>query len=211
MLVFTSLFLPVTTKAQVVKTDSVFWDNGHVSLLSDLSPVLIILKKGSDLKNVRIKEIKKERGILVYETEKCLHDVNISNIKRIQAGKYTTHPMFFYADNTPYIKMEDPRIDPMVDYQEFRSVKMPLAITVKPKSVVVTEQYKIKITPSDVTDGCDTIIEKSGIITLAKIIEVDARLISYKKMSNPDGPIYIKANNNATITKYGNCMSIHLK
>lgn len=211
MLVFSALLLPVTTKAQVAKTDSVFWDNGNVSLLSDLAPVLIILKKGSDLKNVRIKEIKKERGILVYEKEKCLHDMSIGNIKRIQAGKYTTHPMFFYADNTPYIKMEYTRIDPMLDYREFKSVKMPISVYTEPQITVVPKIHTIEKTSTDLSTACDTIIERSGIITLAKIIEVDARLISYKKKTNPDGPVYIKANNNAIITKYNNCMSIHLK
>lgn len=205
--------LYTTTSAQINKVDSVFWDNGNVSLLSDLAPVIIILKKGSDLKDVRIKEIKKERGILVYEKEKCLHDVYINNIKRIQAGKYTKHPMFFYADNTPYIKMADTRFDPMLNYQEFKSVKMPVQIfnETKTVAVVVAKTPTLENTSTTISSACDTIIEPSGRITLAKIVEIESGLISYKKMSNPDGPIYVKANNNATITRYDNCISIHLK
>jgi hypothetical protein len=215
-LILNAAILYTTVSAQTT-TDSVFWDNGNVSLLSDLAPVIIILKKGSDLKGVRIKEIKKERGVLVYEKEKCLHDVYINNIKRIQAGKYTTHCMFFYADNTPYIKMDDIRIDPLLDYQEFKSVKIPEPasneIVNDPETTTVAvvkpptpENISVKV-----TSICDTIIEPSGEIILAKIIEIEPGLISYKKLTNPDGPIYIKANNNATITRYNNCISIQLK
>jgi hypothetical protein len=212
LLAFSALLLPATLNAQT-STDSVFWDNGNVSLLSDLAPVLIILKKGNDLKDVRIKEIKKERGILVYEKEKCLHDVYINNIKRIQAGKYTTHPMFFYADNTPYIKMDYAKFDPLMDFQEFKSVKMPVQVfnETKPVAVVVAEPLTQENPPTTTSSVCDTIIEPSGRIILAKIVEIEPALISYKKITNPNGPIYVKANNNATITRYNNCISIHLK
>jgi hypothetical protein len=87
LLILITAMLYNIASAQTNKVDSIFWDNGDVSLLSELGNVWIILKKGSDLKDVRIREIKKEKGMIVYEKEKTLHDVYINNIKKVQAGK----------------------------------------------------------------------------------------------------------------------------
>ncbi len=209
-LLLSILLFQNTITAQGLKTDSVFWDNGNVSLLSQLGSVWIIVKQGSDKKEVRIAEVKKQKGVLVYEKEKCLHDIAIHNIERIQPGKHPLSYMNFYSDNTPYIKRETFYQDPAISYSDFKSLK--ITVRVPPKSEVPKVKV-IAIVPHDdyVEVECDTIIDAAGIITLAKIIEIDSRLISFKKITNPNGPIYIKASNNATITKHKNCTCIHLK
>lgn len=211
ILIALCFLLHAGTKAQSSKTDTIQWDNGNVTLLSDLNKVWIILKKGNDLKDVRIHEIRKEKGVLVYEKDKCLHDIYINNIKKIEPGKYAMNSMFFYADNTPYIKEEYRRMDAAVNYSSFKSiiraetvVKQEPVIEAKPAET--TEVEEKDFTPS--STKCDTIIDALGNITLVKVLDVTARLISYKKLSNMDGPVYIKANNNATITRYDDCIAI---
>ena len=209
-ILFTITFFSVTLfhsilSAQVIKPDSAFWDNNAVSLISQLGPVWVILKKGNDLKDVRIHEIKKEKGVLVYEKDKCLHDIYINNIKKIEPGKYPLQSMFFYPDNTPYIKEIYQRIDGVVNYSSFKSIAMPEPVKqVKPAVTAVAEMQEF--IPSSTV--CDTIIDVSGNITLAKIINITPRLISYKKIANPNGPIYIKSNNNTTITRYADCVAV---
>lgn len=219
VLLFTIVFLIAsllhsTASAQEIKTDSVFWDNGDVSLLSELGPVWIILKKGSDLKGVRINEIKKQKGMLIYEKEKCLHDVSIANIKKIQAGKYSLSSMYFYPDNTPYIKKDYLRLDAMITYSDFKSFKISAIHEVKSNAGnQVHEPFSNTILnqPSDSKIICDTIIDEAGHITLAKIIEMDAKFLSYKKFTNPDGPVYLKSSEGATVIKHNNYSVITFK
>ena len=211
LLILSTTMLYTTASAQSNKVDSVFWDNGNVSLLSDIAPVWIILKKGSDLKDVRIREIKKEKGIIVYEKEKTLHDVYIHNIKKIQAGKYSLQNMFFYADNTPYIKADYLQMDAMLTYSTFKFVKAPVQVITKEEEVIA-KQPKVETIVTTKFDNtsrlCDTIIDAYGKITLALIISIDTKFISYRRLALPDGPIYIKSNTNTTITRYSKCMSI---
>lgn len=199
------LFLNEGLIAQSQKTDTIQWGNGKVTLMSDLNKVWIILKKGNDIKDVRIHEIKKEKGVLVYEKDKCLHDVYINNIKKIEPGKYSMNSMFFYPDNTPYIKESYQRMDAAVNYSSFKSIQImePVA-PIKPIEKVA-EPSKEFIPSSTI---CDTIVDIEGNVTLAKIINITPKLISYKKTANPDGPIYIKSNNNTAITRHVDCLTI---
>lgn len=209
-LILITAMLYNTTSAQSNKVDSIFWQSGDVSLLSELGNVWILLKKGNDLKDVRIHEIKKEKGMLVYEKEKTLHDVYISNIKKIQAGKHSLNSMYFHTDNTPYIKNDYLQIDPMFAYSEFKSLK----INVQPKEVVEAKtiaEQKPAVTQSVVQPisnnsdvVCDTIIDLYGNVILAKITEITSTLVSYKKINNPNGPIYIKSLNDAIVTRNAN-------
>ncbi len=210
-----------TASAQSNKVDSIFWHNGDVSLLSELGTVWIILKKGSDLKDVRIREIKKEKGMIVYEKEKTLHDVYISNIKKIQAGKHSMNSMYFHTDNTPYIKADYLQIDPMFAYSEFKSLK----INVQAKEEEAEEQPETEMQPvaekkpvvtqtvvqpiNSNSTVCDTIIDLNGNVIQAKITEITSTLVSYKKTNNLNGPIYIKSLSDAEVTRYSNHTTIN--
>ncbi len=221
-LILTTAMLYNAASAQSNKVDSIFWHNGDVSLLSELGTVWIILKKGSDLKDVRIREIKKEKGILVYEKEKTLHDVYISNIKKIQAGKHSMNSMYFHTDNTPYIKADYLQIDPMFAYSEFKSLKINVQAKeevaekqpetemqpVAEKKPVVT-QIVVQATTSNSNVVCDTIIDLNGNVIQAKITEITSTLVTYKKISNLNGPFYIKSLNNAEVTRYANHTTVN--
>ncbi len=220
-LFFSTVFLCSTLNAQTTKGDSIFWNNGNVSFLSDLNGVWIILKNGSPIKDVRITEIKKEKGTLVYAKEKCLHDVSIGNIKKIQPGKHSLDILYFYADNTPYIKKEYLQMDAMLSYSEFKYVKIPNwhneQSKVQPpaqKTEEKPEGYTIVSGPlypnTDTNFTCDTLKEENGVVTFAKIIEINSKTIRYKKVKNPLGPVYIKSSIDAQVTKYNNCFTVTL-
>lgn len=211
LLILITAMLYNTAFAQSNKVDSVFWDNGNVSLLSELGNVWIILKKGNDLKDVRIHEIKKEKGMIVYEKEKTLHDVYINNIKKVQAGKHSLNSMYFLADNTPQIKTDYLQLDPMFAYSEFKSLK----IKIQAKEEAVVEKKPV-ITPTGVSQTvnnsvgiCDTIIDLYGNVIQAKITEISTTLVTYKKVSNLTGPFYIKSLSNAEVTRYTNHITIN--
>jgi hypothetical protein len=211
LLILITAMLYNIASAQTNKVDSIFWDNGDVSLLSELGNVWIILKKGSDLKDVRIREIKKEKGMIVYEKEKTLHDVYINNIKKVQAGKHSLNSMYFYPDNTPYIKTDYLQLDPMFAYSEFKSLK--IKIQAKEEAVVekkpVTTLTGVSQTVNNSVGICDTIIDLYGNVIQAKITEISTTLVTYKKVSNLTGPFYIKSLSNAEVTRYTNHITIN--
>lgn len=187
--------------AQNIKADSVFWNDGKVSLLSGLGSVWIIVKQGTDKKEVRLIEIKKEKGILVYEKEKCLHDIPIHNIKVIQPGKHPLSYMYFYSDNTPYIKKEWLRLDPVIAYSDFKWIN---GVVIRPAEPAV-QKSEVKTTGS----LCDTIIEENGNLTPVKIVEVDSKFIHYKKSLDRDSPIYMRCTNNADVKRYNTYIIIN--
>lgn len=215
-LFFSTVFLCSTINAQTTKTDSIFWTNGNVSFLSDLNGVWIILKNGGPIKDVRITEIKKQKGTLVYEKEKCLHDVSIGNIKKIQAGKHTLSTMYFFPDNTPYIKKEYLQMDAMLSYSDFKSVKGLTPLATDKKETISTKEKPEGYTMvtgslfpnTDTNLICDTLKEENGAVTLAKIIEINSKIIRYKKIMNFYGPVYIKSSKDAQVTKYDNCYTV---
>ena len=174
-LFFSTVFLCSTLNAQTTKGDSIFWNNGNVSFLSDLNGVWIILKNGSPIKDVRITEIKKE-----------------------------------------YLQM-----DAMLSYSEFKYVKIPNwhneQSKVQPpaqKTEEKPEGYTIVSGPlypnTDTNFTCDTLKEENGVVTFAKIIEINSKTIRYKKVKNPIGPVYIKSSIDAQVTKYNNCFTVTL-
>jgi hypothetical protein len=194
------LLVQKSLNAQNIKSDSIYWDDGRVSLLSQLGPIWIIVKQGSDKKDVRIIEIKKEKGILVYEKEKCLHDIAIHNIKMIQPGKHPLSYMLFYPDNTPYIKREYFTLDALVNYSDFKYIS---GIAIRP---VETPVQKVEINTSGFC--CDTLIEESGTIRLVKIVEVDPKFVTYRT-ARGNSPIYVKCTNNASIRRYKTCITVN--
>jgi hypothetical protein len=188
-------------KAQEIKADSIFWNNGNVSLLNDLDRVWIILKKGKDIKDARIVEIKKEKGTLVYEKEKCLHDIAINNIERIQAGKNSLSSMNFRADNTLYITKDYLYPDPLLDYSDFRSLKITNKLTPKIEPIIAA--------PTNEELICDTLIEENGHFNLVKIVSVDSKFLYYRQIRNPSGPIYVKCSDHSSVTRYSKCTTVN--
>ena len=172
-----------------------------MSLLSQLGPIWIMVKQGSDKKEVRIVEIKKEKGILVYEKEKCLHDISIQNIQVIQPGRNPLSYMLFHPDNTPYIKKEWIQLDPLHSYSDFKSIN---GIVTRP-----IEQLVQKPEVKTLVFACDTIIEENGNLTLVKIVEIDSKFIHYKRSKELTSPIYVRCTNNAGVKRYNNCITLN--
>lgn len=199
-------------QSQNISRDTIYWDNGNISFLPELGTVIIVLKKGSNVKDARLVEIKKQKGILTYEKEKCLHDVYISNIKRVEPGKNALSHLVFTDGNTPYIKKQYTQMDAMIKYSDFKSTKI---VRIEPEPVKEEKQAAVPVQPIiqdkqiQTRTSNDTIIEENGRIILARIIDIDANFVSYKKVSNPNGPVYIKSVKGGKVTKYANCSSVN--
>jgi len=198
--------------SQSSKVDSIFWNNGNVSLLSELDRVWIIQKKGNTIKDARIVEIKKDKGVLVYEKEKCLHDISINYISKIQPGKYPQSIMVFQADNTPNINRLYEYLDHYSEPSDFKCVikKESDKNAVQPKPLTKAPVSPPLVISNENVHLNDTLINEEGIVIPIKIISIENKILNYKKANNPDGPIYVKPFGNAIITKYANSSTINL-
>lgn len=194
----------ISPKAQA-QTAPVYipWENGKVSLLSELEPVWIILKKGSTLKNVRIREIQNAKGIVVYQKEGTLHDVQIANIKHITAGNPSKSAMYFDDNNNPVIKPLE--VD---SYYAYTYADFKFNADAKTQDAQATQRFLTSsnsvttvTTPEKKTEADqinnptqDTIVKGDGEILAVKILEITPTRIRFKKADNPEGPVYILGN-----------------
>jgi len=218
-LVFALLFIN-EAYGQKKSTDSIYWDNGNVSLLSDLKKVHILKKKGGSIKDANLYEIKKEKGVLVYEKDKCLHDLAISNIENIQPGYNPQAILVFLEDNTPYIKELSNRVDTYNEPTTFKVVVKRATPQkenkIAPPSARVIPAPIEETTPKVIneaiinTSGNDLLIDLEGNIWVIKIILLQEKVVEFKKISNPDGPIYVKTFSIAEITKNENSTTIKI-
>lgn len=213
-LILIAAFSLLTTgeiNSQIAKNDSIFWDNGNVSILSELDRVWILQKKGGTIKDARLLEIKKEKGVLVYEKEKCLHDISIGNIAKITPGKNAISMMYFQADNTPNIKKIYESIDLFLEPTDFKCAVKHHKEQEKPSPKVITPpETNTIIIKNNSNVSCDTLIDEEGQVIPIKITLLQAKMLNYKKMMNPDGPTYVKPFENAIIIKYANSTTINL-
>lgn len=195
--------------AQKLLPDTIYWDNGYATLSSDIKNVWIIKNEGAPIKNVRLKEIDYKKGKVVYEKEKCLHDLYIFNINRIQAGKYSVYAMYFCNGNVPVIKMFAIHPNPLEEYVEFPHFKLPpKSISKLPSQVKKTATDSIKIVKGVKPFVTDSLIDLQGQIILIKVIEQAPELIRFKKANNPDGPVYVIPSENIQIKQRKNNITI---
>ncbi len=225
-LFFQLLLLPFLGASQSLTTPiSIAWENGDSTLLSDLDPVWIILKKGSTIKNAKLREIQNKKGNLVYQKEGTLHDLSINNITRITAGNYSKSAIFFDDNYTPFIKSVS-----VEDYWNYNTVgATDFKVTVKAKKTdkELTKQFlssgsdtkpvtpasstvqETKIVAGNYTSPLDTIIKEDGEIIPAKILEITPTRIRFKKSNNMQGPSYVIGNaSNIKILKHANSIKI---
>ena len=139
ILIFIALIfegLPAQKKAKDVVIP---WENGQTSLLSELGPVYIIMKKGNDIKKARIMELDLIKGSLVFEKDGALHDLLLLKIERIDAGKNSKNSMYFDRDFQPLIRPAE-----YIDYsrQLFSDFKVSTTPEKKltPDSEIITSQ-----------------------------------------------------------------------
>ncbi|HRD37804.1 MAG TPA: hypothetical protein PLC65_04165 [Bacteroidia bacterium] len=189
-------------QGQNKNNDTIFWDNGNISLLSDLGRIHIVKKKGANITEARIYEIKKEKGVLVYEKDKCLHDISISNIENIQPGYNPLAILLFKEDNTPYIKELYKKTDSYNEPTNFKIAAVKQIIT--PKARVIPTQQQKSLIDSSSTLQHDVLIDLEGNEWPIKILIVQENILEFKKTSNLDGPIYVKTFTHAEFTKRDN-------
>lgn len=196
--------------AQNQLPDTIYWDNGYATLSASLKNVWIYKNDGSVIKNVRLKEIHSNKAKIVYEKEKCLHDLYIFNINRIQAGKNSVYALFFGNANVPVIKMFALRPDPLADYTEFPSFKIPAKNIAKPESKTTIKNVRDSISIGMQTKKTcsDSLIDLQWEIILINIIEMAPETIRFKKQSNPNGPTYVLPSGNIEIKKRKNNITI---
>lgn len=184
------------------KSDSIYWDNGNISLLSDLGRVHIIKKKGDNIREARIYEIKKAKGVVVYEKDKCLHDIAISNIENIQPGYNPMAILLFQNDNTPYIKELSGRYDSYNEPTTFKVIAKKQKPT--PPARVIPASPEKTVIDTSVTLQHDVLIDLDGNVWAIKLLIVQENILEFKKISNLEGPVYVKAYVQAEFTKREN-------
>jgi hypothetical protein len=194
-----ALLLMSYGKAQKNTVDTLLWDNGNYTLVSELGKVWIIEKNDRKHKNVKIHTIDISRGKIEYFFEGTFHDVLISNIARITPGKYYNNAIFFNINNVPVIKtmMEDG-----ITYEngKFKSHQKPKPVIVeevvveKPvitKTVASTPSVSPEQTEENEEVVYDEIIFDNGKKLQVKILSITDGKVHYKRSDILSGPVYI--------------------
>ncbi|MBK7311600.1 MAG: hypothetical protein KBG47_04500 [Bacteroidia bacterium] len=186
-------------KAQKNTVDTLLWDNGNYTLVSELGKVWIREYNDRKHKDVKIHTLDIVAGKIEYFYEGTFHDVLISNIERITPGKFYNNAIFFNKNNVPVVKtmMED---GITYDNGSFKSHQKPkpviLAEVVVEKPVITktvapthsnTTQQKVENTQV----VYDEIIFYNGKKILVKILSITDGKVHYKRSDILSGPIYI--------------------
>ncbi len=186
-------------KAQKNTVDTLLWDNGNYTLVSELGKVWIREYNDRKHKDVKIHTLDIVAGKIEYFYEGTFHDVLISNIERITPGKFYNNAIFFNKNNVPVVKtmMED---GITYDNGSFKSHQKPkpviLAEVVVEKPVITktvapthsnTTQQKVENTQV----VYDEIIFDNGKKILVKILSITDGKVHYKRSDILSGPIYI--------------------
>lgn len=194
-----TLLLMSYGKAQKNTIDTLLWDNGNYTLVSELGKVWIIEKNDRKHKNVKIQTIDIIAGKIEYYFEGTFHDVLINNIDRITPGKFYNNAIFFKKNNVPVIKL---MIDDGMTYDNgsFKSYQKPTPVVIE--EVVIEEPVAIHTetsAPSITTDQTtksttvvfDEIIFNDGKKLLVKILSISEGKVHYKRSDILSGPVYI--------------------
>jgi hypothetical protein len=186
-------------KAQKSTIDTLLWDNGNYSLVSELGKVWVMEKNGRKHKNVKIHTIDIVAGKIEYFFEGTFHDVLITNIDRITPGKFYNYAIFFDKNNVPVIKlmMENGFA---YDNGNFKSHQSPRPIVIeeveakKPvitNSITYTPSVNTTIATENSTAGFDEIIFDNGKKLSVKILSIADGKVHYKRSDILSGPVYI--------------------
>lgn len=195
---FTLLLLSYA-KAQKNTIDTILWDNGNYSLVSELGKVWIIEKNDRKHKNVKIHKIDTALGRIEYYFEGTFHDVVINNIERITPGKFYTNAIFFKKNKVPVIKL---MIDDgfTYDHGSFKSRQKPKPIVIEEvvveepvitNPVTSTTSFSLEKTAEDAPVVFDVIIFNDGRKLSVKILSIKGGEIHYKRADILSGPVYI--------------------
>jgi hypothetical protein len=204
------------------------WDNGDITLFKDLGKVWINLKSGTTYKNVSIWSIESVKGKLTYNKDGSLHDLMIGKIENIMAGKNSHSVLYFDNENLPRIKNTNAFFFADEKSSDFYISAKGAGLVKENSEQKSLSTYEVKeskkpanndtlslpaLNPNNFQNSvaCDTIIKMNGEIVLAKIISNSQTEVRYKRVDNPDGPIYsVNKQSSTQIIKYPNALKIIL-
>lgn len=186
-------------KAQKSTIDTLLWDSGNYTLVSELGKVWIIEKNNRKHKNVKIHTIDIASGKIEYFFEGTYHDVLIANVDRITPGKFYNNAIFFKKNSIPVIKL---MMDDGITYDNgsFKSHQKPKPIIVEEVAVdepaktytsAPTPSVNTQQTAEDTNTGYDEIIFSDGRKLSVKILSIVEGKVHYKRSDILSGPIYI--------------------
>lgn len=189
-----ALLLLSYAKAQKNTIDTILWDNGNYSLVSELGKVWVIEKNDRKHKNVKIHRIDTALGRIEYYFEGTFHDVVINNVERITPGKFYNNAIFFKKNKVPVIKlmMDDGMT---YDYGSFKNHQKPRPVVaeevVVEKPITNTPSLSLEKTKDNTPIAFDEIIFNNGKKLSVKILSIKDGEIHYKRSDILSGPVYI--------------------
>ncbi|MDZ4665446.1 MAG: hypothetical protein SGJ15_11250 [Bacteroidota bacterium] len=194
-----TLLLMSNGEAQKSTIDTILWESGNYTLVSELGKVWIMENNDRTHKNVKIHTIDIVSGKIEYFFEGTFHDVLISNIERITPGKFYHNAIFFKKNNVPVIKlMMDDGI--VYDNGSFKSHQKPTPIVAeevvveKPMNAYLSASALLvtaEQTTKDTTSNFDEIIFSDGKKLFVQILSITDGKVHYKRSDLLSGPLYI--------------------
>lgn len=190
MITAIALLIIYKSTAQSNVIDTLVWDNGNYSLVSELDPVWIDQKKGPTIKYARIHTIDIAKGQIEYLLDGTYHDLLISNVEKILPGKYYDHVIVFKTEQTPTIIREE-----FYDFSYSVKGKFPSKGLLRQKPVIKEEAPKAaEVTEpieNEYAQANSAIIFENGKKMHIKLISINSQNISYKRLDLLNGPTYI--------------------
>jgi hypothetical protein len=177
--------------AQTHTVDTIQWYNGNYSVVSELDPVWIDLKKGATIKDAKLHTIDTTSGKIEYLLDGTYHDVFVSDVKKIQPGKFYDEVITFKDNRTAHID-----IDPSAEFSYNVKSKFKSRVTPKPRVAVKKEEVKQEVKEIIVAEENDYSQANSAIIFSnekklhIKLLSVNGEYISYKRLDLLNGPTY---------------------
>jgi hypothetical protein len=171
--------------AQNNTIDTLLWENGNYSVVSELGPVWITQKKGPTLKKVKINAIDTASGKIEYYFEGTYHDVLITNIESITPGKFYNQALFFRNKNTPVIV----RV-PADNQYEIKSdfIAHP---SLRTQTLPKDDMAEVKEAEPEQNETNSSIIFPDGKKFAIKLLAINTENVSYKRLDLLNGPTYI--------------------
>ncbi len=177
-------------KGQKSTLDTILWDNGNYTLVSELTKVWIFETNGRTHKKVTIHTIDTLSGKVEYYFEGTYHDVLISNIELIAPAKFYDNAILFDKNKMPTIQamVLDGDASNDVSFKSQGNIGSLVVPTIKneTKPTIQTDQVA-----TNTIEVHDEIIFSNGKKLLVKIISIADGIVKYKRADLPNGPLYV--------------------
>lgn len=217
--------IPLFSQEKTGKKYEILWHNKDMTTVEDLGKVWIYRYRGDLIKNVSIWDINTGKGTVTYEKNGTLHDLQIVNIERIEAGSGSRSKIIFGINNIPEIVMaEHLYLSGITDFKVTKKYVHEFKPEVKAqeiKRVDETEKVPPVTEPAPEKEGFepwvsssvnDTLVKEDGTVLLIKLMEITATSIRYRRADLPNGPVYnVNKRPGTMIVRYKTCIKIVFK